>query len=255
MRKIQKFPLILLTLLLCACAKTGPAPEAPERELIQARWDLMETSPEPEPFRVQFSLRLGEEGNTRRVTGVLWGNDTENIRMDILAGVGVVIAKISDSPERFVLYTPRDNKEYFHNGDEKPMLKIGIPLPFSPQMMAALLTGQYQKVFGSAYSAASMGKNDNIEYTLEQGPEGVLTVNPEGAPVAWSQGTQGWKLDITPEENSRLPKRLKFSNPDGKLAIVLVKEREKSGLFAKKQMRLSIPAGAARLHLSKYRPS
>lgn len=252
---MKKFLIIIMAFLCCACAKITPPSIAPEQELIQARWDLMESGPEPQPYRIQFSLRFGEEGNTRRVTGILWGNDSENLRMDIMAGVGVVVAKISDSGNKFLLYSPRDNKAYVHEGEEKPLLKIGMPLPFNLQMLAALLEGQYARVFGTSYASAEMTNTGNIAYTLDQGPKGILEVDPEGLPVSWSQGKKGWQMSISPEENSRIPKSLKFINDDGKRAIVLVKEREKSEAFNHEQMELSIPQGAPILPLSKYRPS
>lgn len=252
---MKKILLIIFAFLCCACAKTGPIGEAPEKEIIQARWDLLETNPEVQPFRIQFSLRFGEEGNTRRITGILWGNDPEKLRLDIMAGVGVVVARISDSPDKFMLYSPRDNKVYAHEGEEKPLIKIGMPLPFSLPMLAALLEGQYARVFGPSFSSAEMGKDDNIAYTLDQGPRGILEVNPEGLPVHWTQGGDGWEMSISPEENGRLPKSLKFINGKGKRAIVLVKEREKSEAFNNEQMALDPPANAPVLPLSKYRPS
>lgn len=252
---MKKIIPLLLALFVCACAKTGPISESPEQEIAQARWDLMETNPESQPYRIQFSLRFGEEGNTRRVTGILWGNDPETLRMDIMAGVGVVIAKIADSPDRFLLYSPREDKAYFHDGDEKPLLKIGMPLPFNLQMLAALLNGRYSRVFGSSYTSAEMVKDDRVAYTLDRGPKGVLEINPEGVPVLWSQGSNSWQMTVTPEENSRLPKSLKFNNSDGKRAIVLVKEREKSEPFNNEQMELAFPPSTPKLPLSKYRPS
>ena len=252
---MKKFLLILLFLLCCSCAKQGPVTEAPDKEIAQARWDLMLTEPQMEPFRIQFSLRFGEEGNTRRVTGILWGNSPETLRMDIMAGVGVIIAKIADSPDKFLLYSPRENTLYSHEGDEKPMLKIGMPLPFTLRMLAALLEGQYASVFGSSYTAAEPNNDGTIVYTLNEGPQGQLAVNPEGVPVAWKQGSKGWRMSITPEENSRLPKSLRFTNTDGKIAIVLVKERENSESFNAEQMELPIKGKYKELPLSKYRPS
>lgn len=252
---MKKFLALLLPLLLLACAKSGPVTEPPEQEIERARWDLMETAPEERPYTIQFSLRFGEEGNTRRITGILWGNDTESLRMDIMAGVGVTVAKISDSPGQFLLYSPRDNKAYVHEGEEKPLMRIGMPLPFTLQMLAALLNGDYSKVFGTEYSSAELLKNGCAAYALSGGPKGVVEVDPEGMPVSWSQGDKGWRMALSPEEGSRLPKSLKFSSSDGKRAIVLVKERESGEAFNKERMELVIPAGAQKLPLSKYRPS
>lgn len=252
---MKKFLLLLLLLVCCSCAKQGPITETPEKEIAQARWDLMLSDPQVEPFRIQFSLRFGEEGNTRRVTGILWGNSPETLRMDIMAGVGVVIARIADSPDKFLLYSPRENKAYAHEGEEKPMLKIGMPLPFTLRMLAALLEGQYASVFGTSYASAEPNSDGTIAYTLNEGPKGLLDVNLEGVPVSWQQGPKGWRMSITPEENSRLPKSLRFSNTNGKIALVLVKEREKSEAFNSEQMELSIPENIPLLPLSKYRPS
>lgn len=252
---MKKAILLILALVLCACAKTGPAPEPPSREIEQARWDLLLTNPAQTPYRIQFSLRFGEEGNTRRVTGILWGNGEDNLRLDIMAGVGVVVAKIADTPEKFILYSPRDNKVYTHSGPDKPLLKIGMPLPFDLQMLAALLEGQYRDVFGSSFASARMDNGDSVIYSLDQGPKGELEVSPEGFPVSWKQDGKGWVMTIVPEENSRMPKSLKFSNPNGKRAIVLVKEREKCEPFNHEQMEIAIPAGAGELPLSKYHPS
>lgn len=252
---MKKVLVLLFAFLLCACAKSGPVPETPEKDLEKARWDLLQTNPEPTPYRIQFSLRFGEDGNTRRVTGILWGNDPDQLRLDVMAGVGVTVARISDTPDKFLLYSPRENKAYVHNGTDKPLLKIGMPLPFDLQMLAALLEGQYARVFGTTYSSAEMGKDDCVAYKLDQGPKGILNVNPEGIPVSWSQGDDGWFMAIMPEENGRLPKSLKFTNPAGKRAIVLVKERERSEAFNHEQMELTIPANVPELPLSKYRPS
>ncbi len=252
---MKKILFLLLIFLINACAKTGPVSESPEQEMAQARWDLMEMKTEPEPYRIQFSLRFGEEGNTRRVTGILWGNDSEHLRMDIMAGVGVTVAKISDSPKEFILYSPREDKLYFHEGEEKPLLKVGMPLPFNLQMLAAILNGNYRRVFGSSYSSAETGKDGRIAYALDSGPKGTLEVNPEGVPVFWSQGKQGWQMSITPEDNSLLPRSIKFLNSDGKRALVLVKEREKAEAFNVEQMELAFPPNTPRLPLSKYRPS
>lgn len=244
-----------MAILLCACARQGAITPMPESGQAEKRWEMLaEKCQDSRPYRAQFSMRFGEEGDTRRVTGILWGNDDQNLRMDIMAGVGVVIAKISDNGDHFLLYSPRENKAYFHDGANKPLLKIGVPLPFDIGSLAALLNGQYKAVFGSEYKSASAGSGENIDYALEDSPGGTLILAPDGLPVAWNQDNGGWKMDMAFEGD--LPRSLKLAGKNGKKAIVVIKEREFPATpFTESQMNLDLPPSVRKLPLSKYKPS
>lgn len=247
----------MLFIFLGACARQPGAPTLPEEDSRAAaiwnsmRADSLEAG--DTPYRIRLSMRFGQEGDTRRVTGILWGNDTKRLRLDVLAGVGATIGKISENGDSFLLYAPRDNKAYYHNGSNKPLLKVGVPLPFNLSQLAALLNGHYASVFGDSYSSAAMS-GDSAKFELAGGPRGILTLNGSGLPLAWKQ-KNGWDLNIAYEEGQPpLPESLKLATPDGKRAIVLVKERERPQPFDSAQMDLVIPPGTKELPLSKYRP-
>lgn len=252
---MKKAVIIFMAILLCACARQGVVTPPPESGQAEKRWEMLAQKDQPaRPYRAQFSMRFGGEGDTRRVTGILWGNGEQNLRMDIMAGVGAVIAKIADNGDHFLLFAPRENKAYFHDGANKPLLKIGVPLPFDLGSLAALLNGHYNAVFGTEYNNASEGRDGNIDYALEGSPGGTLTLAPDGLPIAWSQDNGAWKMDIAYE--GELPRSLKLAGKNGKKAIVLVKEREfPANPFTEGQMTLELPPSAQKLPLSKYKPS
>lgn len=245
--------LFLLPFLLFACARTSPVPPIDEQAASQA-WDrMLAQNPANSPYRIQFSLRFGEEGNTRRVTGILWGNSDDFLRLDIMAGVGAILAKMEDSPQNFLLYLPREHKSYFHKGKEKPLLKVGMPLPFNMPQLANLLNGHYGQVFGQQAEDGQIAGED-FKFTLANSPGGFLTINKSGQPIHWKQKGNGWQLSVN-YASDQLPEQLKLVNSDGKMAIIAIKDRETPDKpFDKQQLDLKIPQNTPRLPLSDYKP-
>lgn len=258
---MKKFALLCVALLLCACARQPSAPGTPMGEAGEGPARLWQAyadagaAPEA-PYRLQLSLRFGEEGNTRRVTALLWGNGGRELRLDVMAGVGTVVAKILEDGEHFLVYAPLENKAYFHQGATSPLLKIGVPVPFGLARLTALLTGHYAGAFGDAYAEASPLSDGMARYQLEGKPGGRLTLDAAGLPVAWREArADGWRMEIVYDEGSPpLPRRLSLSHAKGQRAILLVKERESPpSPFTEEQMRLTLPEGAPLLPLSQYR--
>lgn len=253
---MKRIFLVILALALCACAKKmeTPAPAAPDA--LAARWQEMVNISHRDagkPYRLQTSLRFGREGDTRRVTAILWGNNETNLRMDVMAGVGAVIAKIADNGNDFLLFDPRAGKAYFVQGKARPLLKMGVPLPFSLGQVALLLNGRYIQVFGAAHTAGRMLENGAAAYTLEAKPGGELELNARGLPVSWRMA-DGWTLTFGHDDGD-LPQSLKLNGPDAKMAILLVKEREIPATdFDASQLRLTIPDNIPLLPFSQYRP-
>ncbi len=251
---MKKLFLLALAVMLCSCARPAPQP-AKSPEAMHA-WEKMQdySRSQTQPYRLSLSMRFGEEGDTRRVTGLLWGNGEEAFRLDVMAGVGAMVAMISETGEKFVVYAPRENKAYFHNGDARPLLKIGVPAPFNLAQLAGLLTGRYAEVFGSEPASARLA-DGNSSYSLEGPLAGELEVAANGAPLAWRQQHGGWTLAAAySEESPLLPKSLKLHNANGKMAIILVKEREiPKTAFDARQLSLTLPQGAPLLPLSQFK--
>lgn len=251
-----RFLILCLAAFVCACApKMSTVPDQAENRL-EGIWQHMQAydNYSEKPYRAQLSLRFGTEGDTRRVTAILWGNNDNRLRLDVMAGVGAIIAKVMEDGEHFLIFTPRENKAYFHDGPNSPLLKIGVPLPFTLAQLADLLNARYGAVFGQKYRDATLVDNDSARFNLEEGPQGELVVDSQGLPQSWEQ-PRGWKMAITYDDASR-PHSLKLANPAGKKAILLVKEWENPAQpFTAEQMALQVPDGVPLLPLSKYKPS
>lgn len=247
--------------LLTACAKQPSLEMTPENQArLEERWQKFAVRGQDmalTPYRLQMSLRFGTEGDTRRVTALFWGNSQRKLRLDVMAGVGATVAKILEDGQHFLVYSPTDNKAYFYQGASKPLLQVGVPVPFNLGHLADLLNGRYSQVFGKSFTSGAFIPGDLAQYTLEGNPGGVLTLDAAGLPVAWSEkgdSAKGWKMEVVFDEaQPPLPQRLNLTHGNGKRAIVLVKEREKPATaFTEEQMTLSIPEGVPLLPLAKY---
>ena len=94
--------LIVLMFMASACARqpstVPPADSADRWQAFVARSGAVKEA----PYLLNASLRFGTEGDTRRVTALLWGNDSRSLRMDVMAGIGAVVAKIWESGDEFL---------------------------------------------------------------------------------------------------------------------------------------------------------
>lgn len=260
---MKKILLLCMAVLLCACAKQPALQPGPETQTqLESRWlkfTALSAAAPVGPYRLQLSMRFGSKGDTRRVTALFWGNNERQLRLDVTAGVGAVVAKILEDGRHFLVYSPRENKGYFYQGASQPLLQVGVPVPFNLGHLADLLNGRYTAVFGENFDAASGLKDGLARYRLVGNPGGSLDLNSEGLPVFWresSAGGRGWTMEITYDEDSRppLPRRLTLIHSNGKRAILLVKEREKPvAAFTVEQMSLTLPESAPLLPLAQYK--
>lgn len=248
--------LFFALLALAACARpVSQAPELPADEIWQKM--LAASAAAQGPYRMQLSMRFGEEGNTRRVTAVLWGNGDADIRLDVMAGVGATVAMVAETRKDFVVYTPQDNKAYYNAGPNRPVLKIGIPVPFDLGTLAEILNGNLAAAFGNAPVSSAPLENGNVAYELGGQLAGTLELDSVGAPVSWRQESGGWRMQFTNEDEAPyLPHSVKLSNRQGQMAIILIKEREQvKQPFDASQLKLAVPAGIPMLPLTKFTQS
>ncbi len=242
------FLLALLALLSGCAGKRSATPVDPAA--ASASWQALQTrfAKAPAPFRDNLSLRFGTEGNTRRVTALLWGNGDRTLRLDVQAGIGATIAKIAQKDHHFLVYTPMEQKAYFHEGANSPLLKIGVPLPLDLFGLDALLHGRMPAVFGTAYTAVTRD-GDDLAFALEGGMGGTLVLSPDGRPARWFNAD--WRMDLTLDEHDSV-QRVDLATIRGEKAIVLVKSRESVPAFTPVQMRLDLPEGTQLLPLEDF---
>lgn len=105
---MKKIFLLCAAVLLCACAKQPPVELGTETQTqLESRWlkfTALSAAPAT-PYRLQLSLRFGAKGDTRRVTALFWGNSERQLRLDVMAGVGAVVAKILEDGQHFLVYS------------------------------------------------------------------------------------------------------------------------------------------------------
>ncbi len=252
--KFIKFTLFIILMTLCACAKSIPTSDPVQNPAeVQDVWGkYLNTSQQNiSPFRAQMSLRYGTQNDTRRVTALLWSNDAQELRLDVNAGIGVNIAKIFENKQLFLVYIPREEVAYYHQGAQKPLFNAGVPVPFNLQQLAQIIVGQYASVFGVEHGEnVTFARDDNSDlpaytFPLNHGMfNGFITLNAQGLPIHWQEeDNQGWSLSLSYRDNSTTPYKLSMIHVhEGKRAILLIKEQE-SPLppFTDEQMRLTLP--------------
>lgn len=252
---MKRLFLLTLCIFLCSCAARSPEKGLPASA---DRWQemIIASARADKPYRIQLSMRYGEEGNTRRVTGVLWGNPQDGLRLDIMAGVGAILAKIKETEDSFLLVAPRENRAYYHTGSSRPLLKIGVPVPFDLMQLSDLLCGRFTQVFGKDYLDATPDNKGQMAYVLADPPGGTLVLDQNGVPVSWVQKSGGWSLTIQYDETEPFaPKTLRLANSHGKQAVILVKGRESiPEPFPVDVLDLAIPPGMPKLPLNEYIP-
>ena len=261
-RIASRLVVLCLLTILTACAGKGtdqlPPPESPAAaERSEHLWQALVRQSDrhpPSPYRLGLSLRFGTEGDTRRVTALFWGNDDSHLRLDVMAGVGAVIANIVEADTRFLIYSPRENVAYFHEGRTKPLIKVGVPVPLALADLSALLNGRFLRAFGEGHTPVAAASPDTAAFALEKRFGGVLTLNDRGLPVRGTDnGDKGWIMEIRSDEQN-LPRRLDLTHTNGQKAIVLVKQRDTvQRPFTEEQLGLALPEDTPLLPLSRYR--
>ncbi|ABM28568.1 conserved hypothetical protein [Nitratidesulfovibrio vulgaris DP4] len=260
--------LMMLWAVVCVALAGGCASKAPRGALAPADtaatvWNAYKaysaaTERDTGPFRLETSLRYNAGDDGHRVIALIWGNGKAPLRLDIMAGIGATVAKIRETDDTFLAYSPNEQKAYHHYGDGKALFSFGVPVPFSVSDLTAMLDGRFGSVFGlRSAGEATLVPGMGIAYTLEgKRPGGSLVISEAGLPVRWTDGTaDGWNLAVTYAEDADatatpMPRKLVFQHGKGYNAIILVKERVRLDTpFSPEQLGLELPEGTTLLPL------
>lgn len=285
-------PLLLLTLLLAnACAPKEqpvppvppPAPQGAEEPPVDkgaAIWRAFHDRASGAtflsgPFRISGTLRYTDDkGETTRASSLLWGNgkaaNPYPLRMDILAGVGTVVAKAREDERSFLAYVPDEKRAYLMEGEGRTLASFGVPVPLSLGDLTQLLTGLPGALFlpresggpnmpGTSATLGTPGSSvalDTPEYVLTgKGARfavsrvalpGELELSASGVPLAWKEtGGAGWSIVFEPGGSNPLqPQKLRVAHPKGYSALITVKEIARvSPPYSREQMGLETPPG------------
>lgn len=209
------------------------------------------------PFRISGTLRYTDDkGETQRVSSLLWGNGKAAtpypLRLDLLAGVGTVVAKVREDKNSFLAYVPGEKRAYLMEGEDRTLASFGVPVPLSLGDLTQLLTGLPGALF----------LDRNAEEKAPGAPEYVLTgrgavfqipgaplpgmleLSESGVPLGWKEkGGKGWSIALEPGgKNPLQPQKARVLHPAGYSALIVVKEIARvSPPYSPDQMGLDTP--------------
>lgn len=250
--------LLLLAAVLCAaCAprRTATGPGGEEAMLAWQRFTARASAAEVNtgPFRVAASLRYTDQNNdSTRVSALLWGNGHADspypLRLDLIAGVGNVVAKIREDERVFLAYSPGDNTAFTHSRGRSTLVSFGVPIPLGLSDLTLILTGRCGELFlpemdfkPTEYSVTDEG----YAFTIQHAPlPGVLEISRNGAPLSWREPDKnGWRISFDPDDAHPLqPQKLRISHPKGYSALIVVRENTRlSTPFTDSQLGLILP--------------
>lgn len=262
---------LLALLLTCACGtkQTPPEPSLPSltgaADKGDVIWQRFRTRALAAtflsgPFRISGTLRYTDDKNeSHRVSSLLWGNgDAANpypLRLDLLAGVGTVVAKVREDNDALLAYVPDENRAWMLRGQDRTLAAFGVPVPLSLGDLTQILTGLPGALF--------LSKDENAVSTVpeyvytSQGASfalvgatlpGELELSEEGVPLTWKEkGDKGWSITFEPAKANPLqPQKLRIEHPGGYSALIVVKDISRvSPPYTTEQTGLELPAGVA----------
>ena len=241
--------LLGLCLQTAACAADRISLPTPEEQ--EARWQkFLAHKTEDRPYALQGSFRFGDSSNTNRVNYIFWSNGTLPLRVEIMAGVGASIAKITENTDDILIYFPQQKKAVIMgNFDEmNPLVSLGMPAPLSFYEMSLLLRGGFNQVLQDLRldtATSRKVREDHEKYTYYFSSvkfDGLLQLSSDGLP-RYCEINNEWAFDLSYEENSQVPDKVVIrSLTDDYRAILLVKERSNPPLYKEEDFHFALPA-------------
>ena len=239
------------------------SPASAEEQKAQTAWRsyLVRAKAVPRTqgaFRISASVRYTTPQETQRVSALLWGNGKPGspypLRLDLLAGVGSVVAKVRETEHSFTAFVPDENVAYVHPEGASTLASFGVPIPLDLHSLTQMLTGRGHVLLlpAGATLEAPMPtgftvSQQGVRFPLPTAPlGGSLLLSPEGVPIEWQEnGDNGWVIGIEPEKTGSLrPAKLRISHPNGYGALLVLKEiAAMPAPFTKENMNLVLPKG------------
>ncbi len=258
MKKLFVLSLALLLCSACSLRQSGNTREALhswQGFVARANAEEINTG----PFRIAASLRYTpHSGESARVSALLWGNGSAAnpypLRLDLIAGVGNVVAKIREDEGSFLAYAPSEHTAYFHPRNQRTLVSFGVPIPLGISDLTLLLTGRSGELFlpgdgpiRTAMPAEFTSTDKGFAFTV-RGAEvsGILELSSSGIPLSWrEEHREGWTITFEPGAKNPLePHRLRIEHPRGDSALIVVKEiTHLDTPFTEAQLDLVLPPG------------
>ncbi|MDR2076135.1 MAG: hypothetical protein LBP61_04280 [Desulfovibrio sp.] len=262
---ISKIFISILSLFLfsaCALPRQDPPRDADEARRVWQRFTARDNAAETGagPFRIAGTLRYTDaDGHSTRVSSLLWGNGDPGspypLRLDLIAGVGNVVAKIHETESSFLAYVPDDNTAYVRSRDLYTLLAFGVPIPLTLGDLTLLLTGRGGALFLSENNGGATALPERhsateagFSYVITQAIlPGILELSPTGALLSWrEERADGWRIQFEPStDNPAILRRLRIEHAAGHSALIVIREFERlPEAFSPGQLALSLPRDA-----------
>ncbi len=150
---MKSFAIIFFVLALCILRQKTVEVETPGDTVLADRWDQMlaiSKGKHQSPWRMQMSLRFGDEGDTRRVTGIMWGNNDRKLRLDVMAGGRGNRGQNSGRRPAFPDLCHPDQQGLFPSGRKQAAFQgVGVPVPFDLPQLAGVLNAATTRPFSA----------------------------------------------------------------------------------------------------------
>ncbi len=272
---------LLTSLFLSACAdKEITPPTAVDiisltAQQAQEHWDMhIKSTPPLTPFKAEGSLRFGEEGNTNRVTYVLWGNESNPIRLDILSPFGP-LAHIYEgkNPNNINLddvqfFIPSENTMLTHQNTIVALNVLGIDIPFNLLTLRKIFQGTFplsengmyftnaymysnsnNYIYDVHYNLSSMfnGASVQLDESVENPFMGTWTLDENAKPILFS--TQGWEITFAYKDMATNPYKISGMHENGNVFTIFVNSISVEPSYNEERFKLNIPADARIINL------
>lgn len=235
---------------LLVLAASGCAPKIPPGAVLHSPADAWRAfrahycvRPDAPAFRIRASLhysRVTPRKRTNRTLTSLWGDFGGAMRMDVSASVGTLLAHIRESRDGLLVFYPSDNEAYTHVNPVLGATRLGMPFPFSLNVLASVLAGDFSALSARSYAAAEAveGMEPGFAFTLDDARVTRVVLDVTGRPVRVEGRTTGpyadaktWRLTIDRYEDPvgtapPLPDKVTLALDNGEKGVLHIKSRE-----------------------------
>lgn len=173
------------------------------------------------------------------------------MRLDISAGIGKLLAHISENGDGLLVFYPTDKVAYSHANPVLGAARLGMPFPFSLGELGRVSMGDFSGLVPSEYAEAS-DSGGKFTYLLQNGLASSVTLDNTGRPIiiegnaTTSYGEKRvWQLKLDKydesETTSPLPNMLTLSI-NGEKGVLRIKSRElKAAPWPDEAVKLELP--------------
>lgn len=245
---------VLLAIAVFGCARkpvSSPMADGPTGAWSLFRQQYCVPSEQP-GMLVKASLYYSRTKPTRRTNRTLmamWGDFGGPMRLDISAGIGKLLAHISENGDGLLVFYPTDKVAYSHANPVLGAARLGMPFPFSLEELGRVSMGDFSGLVPTTFAKATID-DANFTYLLQDGLAASVTLAPTGRPIIIEGFTtssygekRAWQLKLDKYDDSAIPiPNMLTLSVNGEKGVLRIKSRELKGSpWPDEAMKLELP--------------